>query len=212
MWLLWDKQFTQAMGSAADFIDRYPEHPGVPQARDIIWTAFQSELGNALAEQNYRRILLLWNGFPLVRERYGELDPKMRYALAQGYMERGDEAKGLELLGAFLTARMDPDYGELALTEYFNRYLKAGAWDKILICPRSSPAGRCGRSCVPSWNTPRRSRPRTWAFPARPSPAGGSWPSARTSRCISAPTPPISWRGTLKSARMWAMPTPITSR
>ena len=132
MWLLWDKQFTQAMGSAADFIDRYPEHPGVPQARDIIWTAFQSELGNALAEQNYRRILLLWNGFPLVRERYGELDPKMRYALAQGYMERGDEAKGLELLGAFLTARMDPDYGELALTEYFNRYLKAGAWDKIL--------------------------------------------------------------------------------
>ena len=132
MWLLWDKQFTQAMGSAADFIDRYPEHPGVPQARDIIWTAFQSELGNALAEQNYRRILLLWNGFPLVRERYGEIDPKMRYALAQGYMERGDEAKGLELLGAFLTARMDPDYGELALTEYFNRYLKAGAWDKIL--------------------------------------------------------------------------------
>ena len=132
MWLLWDKQFTQAMGSAADFIDRYPEHPGVPQARDIIWTAFQSELGNALAEQNYRRILLLWNGFPLVRERYGELDPKMRYALAQGYMERGDEAKGLELLGAFLTAKMDPDYGELALTEYFNRYLKAGAWDKIL--------------------------------------------------------------------------------
>lgn len=132
MWLLWDKQFTQAMGSAADFIDRYPEHPGVPQARDIIWTAFQSELGNALAEQNYRRILLLWNGFPLVRERYGNLDPKMRYALAQGYMERGDEAKGLELLGAFLTTRMDPDYGELALTEYFNRYLRAGAWDKIL--------------------------------------------------------------------------------
>ena len=136
MWLLWDKQFTQAMGSAADFIDNYPEHPGVPQARDIIWTAFQSELTNALAEQNYRRILLLWNGFPLVRERYGELDPKMRYALAQGYMERGDDAKGLELLGAFLTAKMDPDYGELALTEYFNRYLKAGAWDRILDLSR----------------------------------------------------------------------------
>lgn len=136
MWLLWDKQFTQAMGSAADFIDRYPEHPGVSQARDIIWAAFQNELANALAEQNYRRILLLWNGFPLVRERYGDLDPKMRYALARGYMERGDDAKGLELLGAFLTAKMDPDYGELALTEYFNRYLKAGAWDKILDLSR----------------------------------------------------------------------------
>lgn len=80
MWLYWDKQYTEAMGKAADFIDGYPEHPDVPQAREIIWRAFQKELANSLAEQNYGRILILWNGFPLVRERYGAPDPRLRYA------------------------------------------------------------------------------------------------------------------------------------
>lgn len=132
MWLYWDKQYTEAMGKAADFIDAYPDNPDVPEAREIIWQAFQKELANSLAEQNYGRILILWNGFPLVRERYGDLDPRMRYALAQGWLERGDEAKALALMAEFLKSPMNPQYGEAAFTEFFNRYLKAGAWDKIL--------------------------------------------------------------------------------
>ena len=71
------------MGKAADFIDGYPENPNVAQARDIIWLAFQKELDNSLAEKNYGRILILWNGFPLVRQRYGAVDPRLRYALAE---------------------------------------------------------------------------------------------------------------------------------
>ncbi|MGE9986160.1 tetratricopeptide repeat protein [Desulfovibrio sp. SGI.169] len=132
MWLFWDKQYTEAMGKAAEFIDSYPEHPDVPQAREIIWQAFQKELNNSLAEQNYGRILILWNGFPLVRERHGEPDPNLRYALAQGWLERGNEKKAFELLGGFLRSPMDPQYGEAAFTEFFNRYLQAGAWDRIM--------------------------------------------------------------------------------
>lgn len=132
MWLYWDKKYTEAMGKAADFIDAYPDNVNVPEARDIIWEAFQKELSNSLAERNYGRILILWNGFPLVRERYGNPDPRMRYVLAQGLLERGDEAAALALLADFLKSPMDPNYGEAAFTEFFNRYLKAGAWDKVL--------------------------------------------------------------------------------
>ena len=132
MWLFWDKKYTEAMGKAADFVDAYPENINVPQAKDLIWAAFQQELNNSLAEGNYGRILILWNGFPLVRERYGALDPRMRYALAQGMLERGDEAAALGMLAEFLKSPMDPQYGEAAFTEFFNRYLKAGAWDKVL--------------------------------------------------------------------------------
>ena len=136
MWLLWDKRYTEAMGKAADFVDMYPDHQDVPQARDIIWAAFQKELANALAEQNYGRILLLWNGFPLVRQRYGPIDPTMRYALAQGYRERGDDARYLGLISEFLKSPKDPRYGEMAFAEYFNRYIRAGAWEKILELAR----------------------------------------------------------------------------
>lgn len=132
MWLYWDRQYPEAMGKAADFIDAYPEHRDVPEAREILWQAFSRELANSLAEQNYGRILLLWNGFPLVRERYGAPDAKLRYALAQGWLERGDEKKSFELLADFLKGPMDPDYGEAAFSQFFNHYLKNGAWDKIL--------------------------------------------------------------------------------
>ena len=132
MWLYWSKRYTEAMGKAAEFIDGYPENVNVAQARDIIWLSFQKELANSMVEKNYGRILLLWNGFPLVRERYGAIDPRMRYALAQGMLERGDDDAALGLMAEFLKSPMNPEYGEAAFTEFFNRYLKAGAWAKIL--------------------------------------------------------------------------------
>lgn len=132
MWLFWDKQFPEAMGKAAEFIDNYPEHSETPEARNLLWNAFQKEMAQSLAEHNYGRILLLWNGFPYIRERYGKIDPPLRYALAQGWLERGDEEKSFELMGEFLKDPMDPNYGEAAFSQFFNNYLRNGAWDKIL--------------------------------------------------------------------------------
>lgn len=132
MWLYWDKQYPEAMGKAADFIDNYPEHKDINQAREILWDAFQKELAQSLREHNYGRILLLWNGFPYIRERYGAIDAPLRYALAQGWLERGDEEKSFELLGDFLAKPMDPEYGEAAFSQFFNHYLKNQNWDKIL--------------------------------------------------------------------------------
>lgn len=132
MWLYWDKQYPEAMGKAGDFIDDYPEHPEVNEARNVLWHAFQKELEQSLAEHNYGRILLLWNGFPLVRDRYGKIDPPLRYALAEGWAERGDDQKAFELLSDFLKDPMDPQYGEAAFSKFFNHYLQQGAWNKIL--------------------------------------------------------------------------------
>ena len=132
MWLYWDKQYPEAMGKAGDFIDDYPENPETPEAKEILWRAFQKELAQSLEEHNYGRILLLWNGFPMVRERYGKIDAPLRYALAEGWAERGDDQKAFELLADFLKDPMDPSYGEAAFSKFFNHYLQQGAWDKIL--------------------------------------------------------------------------------
>lgn len=132
MWLYWDKQYPEAMGKAADFIDNYPEHKDVAEARDVLWNAFQKELASSLAEHNYGRILLLWNGFPYVRERYGKIDPPLRFALAQGWLERGEDQKSFDLLADFLKGPMDPKFGEAAFSQFFNHYLQNQQWDKIL--------------------------------------------------------------------------------
>ncbi|MEG2173578.1 MAG: tetratricopeptide repeat protein [Desulfovibrionaceae bacterium] len=132
IWQLWNKEYTDAMGAAADFIDAYPEHKDVEQARLVIMRAFEEELKNALAEENYGRILILWNGFPLVRERYGQLDPNMRHALARGYIERGDDEKALELLSEFLKTPKNPVYSDYAFTLFFNKYLQSADWNALL--------------------------------------------------------------------------------
>lgn len=132
MWQLWNKEYTDAMGAAADFIDAYPEHIDVEQARQVIMRAFAEELKNSLAEENYGRILLLWNGFPLVRERYGEIDANMRHALARGYIERGDDEKALELLSEFLKTPKNSVYSDYAFTLFFNKYLQAADWNALL--------------------------------------------------------------------------------
>ncbi|MBO4369160.1 MAG: tetratricopeptide repeat protein, partial [Desulfovibrio sp.] len=142
MWLFWDKQYPEALGKAADFIDEYPEHKDKTIAEDIIWQSFQKELAMSFSEQNYARILTLWNGFPLVRKRYGDVDPKLRFALAQGQRERGDEEGALNLLRTFLKSPMDPEYGELAFLDFFNLYLAQGNWNAILDLGKT----------VESWN------------------------------------------------------------
>ena len=132
MWDLWSKQYTDAMGAAADFIDQHPEHADVEQAREVIMRAFMADLKNSLAEENYGRVLILWNGFPLVRQRYGAIDPALRNALGRGYLERGDDAKALELFAEFLKTPKDPKYGDATFALYFNKYLQAGDWNALL--------------------------------------------------------------------------------
>lgn len=132
MLLYWSQQYPEAMGKAGDFIDDYPEEKISPEARNVLWMAFQKELAQSLEERNYGRILLLWNGFPLVRERYGKIDAPLRYALAEGWAERGDDQKAFELLSDFLKDPMDPKYGEAAFSKFFNHYLQEGNWNKIL--------------------------------------------------------------------------------
>ncbi len=132
LWQLWDKQYVEAMGTAADFIDLHPENADVELARDTIMRGFMADLKNSLLEENYGRVLTLWNGFPIVRERYGEIDPDLRNALARGYLERGEDEKAMELFAEFLTTPKHPQYSDPTFALYFNKYLENGNWNAML--------------------------------------------------------------------------------
>ncbi len=132
LWQLWDKQYAEAMGTAADFIDLYPENEDAEVARDVIMRGFMADLKNSMLEENYGRILTLWNGFPLVRERYGDIDPDLRNALARGYLERGEDEKAMELFAEFLQTPKHPQYSDPTFALYFNKYLETGNWNAML--------------------------------------------------------------------------------
>ncbi|MDR2696657.1 MAG: tetratricopeptide repeat protein [Deltaproteobacteria bacterium] len=132
LWQLWDKRYVDAIGMATDYIDMHPEEPGASLARQVLLEAFAHEEKMALQEENYGRILKLWNGFPLFRAKYTPLSDQMRVALAKAYLERGEENAAIELLSHFLQGPKNPQYGEYAFTFFFNRHLAAGDWSGIL--------------------------------------------------------------------------------
>ena len=132
LWHLWDKQHVDAIRMAADYIDMHPEEPGASLARQVILEAFNHELKRDLQEENYGRILILWNGFPLIRAKHTPLEDTLRVALAKGHLERGQDAAAIELLSYFLQGEKNPEYGEYAFTFFFNKYLVAGDWNAIL--------------------------------------------------------------------------------
>ncbi len=132
LWQLWNREYTDAMGSAADFIDLYPENADAELARDVIMRGFMADLKNSLAEENYGRVLILWNGFPIVRERYGPIDPDLRNALGRGYLERGEDEKAMDMLAEFLKTPPDSRFSEPTFALYFNKYLESGNWNAML--------------------------------------------------------------------------------
>ncbi len=132
LWQLWNKEYVEGMGTAADFIDLHPENADVEVARDLIMRGFMADLKNSLLEENYGRILTLWNGFPIVRQRYGDIDPDLRNALARGYLERGEDEKAMELFAPFLKVPKHPQYSDPTFGLYFNKYLQNGNWNAML--------------------------------------------------------------------------------
>jgi TolA-binding protein len=132
LWQLWDQQHVDAIRMATDYIDMHPEEPGASLARQVLIDAFEHEEKMALQEENYGRIMKLWNAFPLFRARHTPLSDTLRVALVKAHLERGDNDAAIELLRYFLQGTKHPEYGEYAFTFFFNKYLAAGDWSSIL--------------------------------------------------------------------------------
>ncbi|MEG2140663.1 MAG: tetratricopeptide repeat protein, partial [Bilophila sp.] len=131
-WTFWSKETAEAMGQAQKFIDDYPLSPYVPRAEDIIRRGFEREFALARDEENYERILRLWEQYPQVQAAHVEPTDDLRVALARGFMNRGKEKEGIDLLSVFLERPRDPDYGDYVYNLFLARALRNEDWNGVL--------------------------------------------------------------------------------
>lgn len=131
-WQLWNREYLPAMNAARAFMIDYEDRPESLRSRDILLRGFSRELNVALAEENFERVLSLWERFPQVHDYYQPLERDLRVALARAQLNRGREAEGMELLAPFLDGPEDPDYGLYAYNLYLASYLRQQNWDGIL--------------------------------------------------------------------------------
>ncbi len=126
------KDYSQAMQYAKEVMEKYPNNLQYNVAKEVLLTAFAQNLENALIEQNYSRALLLWEQNPEIHDYYLPLENDLRLALARGYLNTGQEEKGLELLEPFLDEKQNLDYGLYAYNLFLAKYLNSGDWNALL--------------------------------------------------------------------------------
>lgn len=128
----WNKDTDEAMQAAAAFLDEHPVSPYAPRAEEIIVRGFRRELALALEEQNYERILSLWERFPQIPSAYPNPDDDLRVALGRAHLNRGNEQTGLDLLAGFLDRPEAGKYGEYVYNLFLAKDLREENWNAIL--------------------------------------------------------------------------------
>lgn len=131
-WHFRNKDIAPAMTLAQRFLKEHPNSIYGPRAEEILRRGFEREFGIALEEENYDRILTLWDRYPEVRINYPTLNDDLRVALARAHLNRGEEEEGMDLLLPFLERPKDPTYGEYAYNLFLARALRREDWDGIL--------------------------------------------------------------------------------
>lgn len=144
----WNKDTDEAMQAAEAFLNERPVSPYAPRAEEIIVRGFQRELALALEEQNYERILSLWERFPQIPPAYPNPDDDLRVALGRAHLNRGNEQTGLDLLAGFLDRPEAGKYGEYVYNLFLAKDLRDEDWNAILNLGDK----------VASWNLPDATR------------------------------------------------------
>ncbi len=131
-WRFWSKDIAPAMTLAQEFIRQHPNSPYGPRAEEILQQGFDQEFATAMEEENYDRILTLWDRYPEVRLEHPTLSDDLRVALGRAHLNRGEEDEGMALLSPFLDRPKDPKYGEYVYNLSLARALRTEDWNEIL--------------------------------------------------------------------------------
>ncbi len=131
-WQLWNGEYENAMDQARSYSIDYAGRPESIQAMQVLLRGFAHELGIALSEENYDKVLSLWQRYPQVHEYYNPMEDDIRVALARANLNRGNEAEGLDLLAPFLGSPENSKYGQYAYNIYLASYMRTSNWAGIL--------------------------------------------------------------------------------
>lgn len=132
MWYMFNGQLEESMGAAQDFFGLYPKSSLAERALDVGLAAFEKSTAQAVAEQNYPRIIKTWEQHPFLQENVEKITPDSRMAVAVSYWKRDTPDKALALAKPFLKGDKQGKLSEVAVELALNIYLDRDAWNNIV--------------------------------------------------------------------------------
>jgi len=131
MWYAFNKKYPEALSSAQDLVEKYPDSPLVDKARILGDSVFVLAVPGMLAEERYGRIVRYWETYDFIGKKDSKVDDNTRLAIATSYWKVGQPEKALELLKPYLVEKQLAGVSDQALGLAVNIYLDQLAWQDI---------------------------------------------------------------------------------
>lgn len=137
MWHLWNKRYDKALAEAGRFAEDYPEHDLLPKNREVQDKAIREWILDSLGRGDSPTLIKAWDQYGhLLRE--GELDPKIRLAVATAMLSGGQMDRGLEMAKPLVFAKPRGAYAEQGLDLVLARLVEAKRWREVVDATREA--------------------------------------------------------------------------
>jgi len=131
MWYGYNKQYPEALTTAQDFIDKYPDNQFIDRARRLGDSVFTLAVPGMVAEGRFGRVVRYWESYDFIGQKDTKVDDQTRLNVALSYWKIGQPEKALELIKPYLSGRQKPGISDQALGMAVNLYLDQLAWKEI---------------------------------------------------------------------------------
>lgn len=131
MWYGYNKQYPEALTTAQDFIDKYPDNQFIDRARRLGDSVFTLAVPGMVAEGRFGRVVRYWESYDFIGQKDTKVDDQTKLNVALSYSKVGQPEKALELLKPYLSGRQKPGISDQALGMAVNIYLDQLAWKEI---------------------------------------------------------------------------------
>lgn len=136
IWHLWNRKYMDALAAVNDFLDTFPGSNLQPRAEEVGLEAFSRLVEQVMADDNYPRVMAMWDEYPFVRENWQRLDPATRLRLAQSFRHKGNDTYALDLVAGLLRTEQLPGVSEAALSLALSVLVDQQSWDRVLELER----------------------------------------------------------------------------
>jgi tetratricopeptide (TPR) repeat protein len=133
---LWNNQHPEALATASAFKEKYPNHVLIPRVKEVAMRSFSILTANNIKEENYEKILQIWDDFPIVHNQEPQLTPESRVALALSMWKKDKPSKALEILDPFFQNLKVPQYSEMGLSLALSVFVDNEQWNGIIELAR----------------------------------------------------------------------------
>jgi len=131
MWHLWNKKYLDALSAVTGFNQKFPYSELKERANEVGLQAFGGVVDQLVAEENYPKIVNLYEDYPFVKENWSGLSPDTKLAVGLSFWKRGDPDQALTIISPLLAGEQVPEYTEMALSLALSIYVDSRRWEEV---------------------------------------------------------------------------------